>query len=203
MMVMKVATIKMKLLVLVLAAQLLKVNSNEDIDEEAIEEVFVELNRRIQEVKKFCSMQVSAVKQVAFSAVLHPPKTSGLGIIGPFSDIANLVHPHVITNTGGAYKAHTGVFTAPVKGVYFFTFTTHSWAKNADIGVALYRNQAEALRVCEHQDDGDNGDYATNSAALILEPGDTVSLRLPKGFQVAASVEFNIHTFSGFLLYQL
>ncbi|KAL6490005.1 hypothetical protein MHYP_G00003500 [Metynnis hypsauchen] len=40
---------------------------------------------------------------------------------------------------------------------------TYSWANNADIGVALYRNQVEALRVCEHQDDGNNGDYATSS----------------------------------------
>ncbi|KAL7879637.1 hypothetical protein SRHO_G00018910 [Serrasalmus rhombeus] len=39
--------------------------------------------------------------------------------------------------------------------------------------------------------------------ALIQEPGNTVSVRLPKGFQVATSVEFNRHTFSGFLLYQL
>ncbi|XP_036452477.1 complement C1q tumor necrosis factor-related protein 3-like [Colossoma macropomum] len=198
MMVMKITVIKMKLLVLVLAAQLLKVNSIEE--EDILEKVFEELNKRIQAVKISCQ-----VRKVVFSAALQPPvvTSSGFGIIGPYSNISMLIHSHIITNIGNAYNPNTGVFIAPVKGVYFFTFTTYSWAKNADIGVVLYRNQEEVLRVWEHQGEGDNEDYATNSAALVLQPLDTVSLRLPKGFQVATSIDDNRHTFSGFLLYQL
>ncbi|KAL6490004.1 hypothetical protein MHYP_G00003490 [Metynnis hypsauchen] len=198
MMVMKITVIKMKLLMLVLAAQLLKVNSIKE--EDILEKVSEELNKRIQEVKESCQ-----VRKVAFSAALQPPivTSSGFGIIGPHSNITILVHGHVITNIGSAYNPKTGMFIAPVKGVYFFTFTTYSWAKNANIGVVLYQNQKEVLRVWEHQGEGDNEDYGTNSATLVLEPLDTVSLRLPKGFQVAASFNDNRHTFSGFLLYQL
>ncbi|KAL7879635.1 hypothetical protein SRHO_G00018890 [Serrasalmus rhombeus] len=71
------------------------------------------------------------------------------------------------------------------------------------IRVVLYHNQVEVLRVLEYHDSWDKEDYATSSAALALEPNDTISHRLPKDFQVATSAESNVHIFSAFLLYQL
>ena len=99
------------------------------------------------------------------------------------------------------HVVHAGMFTAPVDGTYFFTFTTYAWATKASIGLALYQNEKEMVRVYEYQDSGDDEDYATNSATLALKKGDTVSLRLPKDFRASASVEDNRATFSGFLLY--
>lgn len=95
------------------------------------------------------------------------------------------------------------MFTAPVKGLYFFTFTTYSWIAKKDIGVELWRNHEEIICVWETQDDGDNKDYATNSVVLQLEVGDQVWMRLPEGFYVAASNKHNINTFTGFLLRQM
>ncbi|KAI4881650.1 hypothetical protein NFI96_013656, partial [Prochilodus magdalenae] len=186
---------KMKLLVLMLAVQLLWVNPSMEDSKE-----YKELSKRIEEVKRSCQ-----VRKVVFSASLRPSvyDSSGFGKIGPYSSKAILAHKHIITNIGNAYNPYSGVFTAPVRGVYFFTFTTYSWVKEANIGASLYRNQQEMLQIWEHQDSGDNEDYATNSAALILEKGDTVYLLLHNDFQVAASVNANVHTFSGFLLYQL
>ncbi|XP_062374919.1 cerebellin-3-like [Sardina pilchardus] len=141
-------------------------------------------------------------KEVAFSAALQPSSwgNSGYGKMGPFGTDITLAHGKILTNVGGAYS-NKGVFTAPVKGVYFFTFTTYSWAAEADIGVKLMKNNEEVLLVWETQDKGDNEDYASNSVLLELEVGDKVYMRLPKGYQVAASKYSNIHTFSGFLLY--
>ncbi|XP_076142556.1 uncharacterized protein LOC143124732 [Alosa pseudoharengus] len=142
-------------------------------------------------------------REVAFTAALQPSSwdNGGFGRIGPFDIEITLVHGKALTNVGGAYDSNIGVFTAPVKGVYFFTFTTYSWVAEADIGVKLMKNNEEVLLVWEWQDKGDNEDYASNSVLLELEVGDRVYMRLPKGYQVAASIKSNIHTFSGFLLY--
>ena len=93
------------------------------------------------------------------------------------------------------------MFTAPVKGIYFLTFTTYSWVYEADIGIKLMKNNQEVLLVWETQDKGDNEDYASNSVVLELEVGDRLYMSLPKGYSVAASINSNINTFSGFLLY--
>ncbi|XP_063047861.1 cerebellin-3-like [Engraulis encrasicolus] len=142
-------------------------------------------------------------KHVAFTAVLQPPSVYkwGLGEIGQYSYDMTLIHQKVLTNVGQAYSTNSGMFTAPVRGVYFFTFTTYCWLTDMDTGVKLMKNREEMLLVWERQDKGDNEDYATNSAVLSLEMYDEVYLQLPKNFKVHANMWSNIHTFSGFLLY--
>uniref|UniRef100_A0A674DMZ6 Heavy metal-binding protein HIP-like n=1 Tax=Salmo trutta TaxID=8032 RepID=A0A674DMZ6_SALTR len=142
---------------------------------------------------------------VAFSAALRPPTqdSQGYGNTGPFQADTNLVHTHVITNVGNAFSPRTGVFTAPVNGVYYFTFTSYTWKNEANIGVALYKNHEEVALVYEYQDKGDNEDFASNGATLQLAKGDTVSLVLPSGFQVTGNAFRNLSTFSGFLLFHI
>ncbi|XP_030644613.1 complement C1q tumor necrosis factor-related protein 3-like [Chanos chanos] len=142
---------------------------------------------------------------VAFTAVLRPsnPDKDGFGNTGPFSQETTLIHSRALTNVGDAYDPASGIFTAPVKGVYYFTFTTYAWAKEADIGVSLYKNHQQVLLVWEFQDKGDNEDFASNSATLLLEKGDTVYMRLPSGLQVTSNQNTNLSTFSGFLLFPM
>ncbi|XP_013990115.2 complement C1q tumor necrosis factor-related protein 3 [Salmo salar] len=142
---------------------------------------------------------------VAFSAALRPPTQDkqGFGNTGPFQADTNLVHTHVITNVGNAFSPRTGAFTAPVNGVYYFTFTSYAWIKEANIGVALYKNHEQVVLVDEYQDKGDNEDFASNGATLQLAKGDTVSLVLPSGFQVTSNAFKNFSTFSGFLLFHV
>ncbi|KAL2096947.1 hypothetical protein ACEWY4_006154 [Coilia grayii] len=152
---------------------------------------------------RLAASEKTAKGSVAFTAALQPPSwdKTGNGHIGPFSTEMTIIHQKVLTNVGQAYDSKTGVFTAPVRGVYFFTFTTYSWVKEANIGVKLMKNSEEVLLVWEWQDKGDNEDFASNSVLLELKVGDRVYMRLPSGYRVAASIWSNIHTFSGFLLY--
>ncbi|XP_076829542.1 complement C1q-like protein 2 [Brachyhypopomus gauderio] len=190
--------VKMKLVLLVVATLLLKVKSLVTEDEE---NPLQKLNNRVDSLERLCTGT-----KVVFSVAMRPPsveKGTTFGQTGPYDKSSILIHEHVITNIGDAYDTTTGIFTAPVKGVYFFTFTTYSWVSKSDIGVSLYKNYDEVLLIWETQDRGDNEDYASNSVTLILEQGDKVYLNLPSGFQVASSLTSNIHTFSGFLLHQL
>ncbi|KAI4806649.1 hypothetical protein KUCAC02_017464 [Chaenocephalus aceratus] len=59
----------------------------------------------------------SSGTKVAFSAALSPGK------FGPYNTETPLVYRRSITNLGGAYSSNTGVFTAPVRGAYYFRFT--------------------------------------------------------------------------------
>ena len=55
--------------------------------------------------------------KVAFTAVVSPPILDNLGAGQP------IVFDRVITNIGNCYDKITGIFTAPVKGVYVFEMT--------------------------------------------------------------------------------
>uniref|UniRef100_A0A8C7FT11 C1q domain-containing protein n=2 Tax=Oncorhynchus kisutch TaxID=8019 RepID=A0A8C7FT11_ONCKI len=158
------------------------------------------LRREVEDLRKSCNSV-----GVAFSAALRPSiqDNEGYGNTGPFQENTNLVHSHVITNVGNAFSPRTGAFTAPVHGVYYFTFTSYAWKKEANIGVALYKNQEQVALVYEYQDKGDNEDFASNGATLQLAKGDIVYLVLPSGFQVTSNAYKNLSTFNGFLLFQV
>ena len=138
----------------------------------------------------------AADTKVAFSAGLKDT-----GFIESGNNELNLVFTRIITNVGQAYSEKTGIFTAPVKGVYFFRFTLADALTTRWVYIRMVKNEEEVLKMGEYNTDGHRS-YLTDGVTLQLEKGDKVNLRLPAGnrLQEEATVR---NTFSGFLLFPL
>ncbi|KAK9527866.1 hypothetical protein VZT92_014390 [Zoarces viviparus] len=132
--------------------------------------------------------------KLAFSAGL-----TSSGHIGPFTTETPLIYGRVFTNIGGAYNLTTGIFTAPVKGVYYFRCTAFNNKKGEWMAVNLYHNSQIIL----HNSEIANGHTTIANAILLqLEQGSVVYMCLQKNCGLYDdSTTWN--TFSGFLLFPL
>uniref|UniRef100_A0A3P8RQ17 C1q domain-containing protein n=1 Tax=Amphiprion percula TaxID=161767 RepID=A0A3P8RQ17_AMPPE len=109
--------------------------------------------------------------KVAFSAGL-----TDSGSVGPFDEERTLIFSKTMTNIGQAYNQTAGVFMAPVRGVYFFSFTAADYLKGY-MGLYLYWNDQPIMRA-------------------------TGPLSLPASYRLYDDNR-NFSLFSGFLLFQL
>ncbi|XP_031435089.1 complement C1q-like protein 2 [Clupea harengus] len=137
-------------------------------------------------------------RRVSFSASLV---TSGSETFGPFSKPTTLIYRHVITNTGSAYNPYTGVFRAPVRGVYYFAvFVYGGGHASTTTGVSLHKNEEHVVIAYSHQPSLQYS--SSNGASLLLEVGDVVYVKLWPNAWVHDS--YNHHTtFSGNLLFPM
>lgn len=161
--------------------------------------------------------------KVAFSADL------GIrGNLGPQTTEITLTFNNVLTNIGNNYNSITGtlscsqclsfssdpfynfdltvlsmagLFTAPVKGVYYFRFTICGLQINQSTGASLYKNGQKIVSVGQWLFHNQHR-YASNGAVLQLEVGDVVCMKLLPGYTIYDSPD-NLSTFSGFLIYPL
>uniref|UniRef100_A0A3Q3GM77 C1q domain-containing protein n=1 Tax=Labrus bergylta TaxID=56723 RepID=A0A3Q3GM77_9LABR len=162
----------------------------------ALELPFLQTRLRASELTVEQLRRKSADDQkVAFSAGL-----TDSGPVGPFDEERTLIFSKVITDIGNAYNQTTGVFRAPVRGLYFFSFTAADYQKGY-MGLHLYRNN---LPIIFNLDLNDHGGYAStsNGVALQLEAGDEVRLSLPASYRLYDDVR-NFSVFSGFLLFAI
>ncbi|XP_078018762.1 uncharacterized protein LOC117264847 [Epinephelus lanceolatus] len=133
--------------------------------------------------------------KVAFSAGL-----TDAGHVGPFNTEITLKFSKVFTNIGQAYSPTTGIFTAPVRGVYNFRFTVWNNRTTAWMGAYLYHNEK---RMTYSFDLNDNRFVSVSNALILqLEKGDVVYMALPSGHGVFDD-SHNRTIFSGFLLFAL
>ncbi|XP_056225959.1 complement C1q-like protein 3 [Seriola aureovittata] len=130
--------------------------------------------------------------------VVFSVKAEEGGAYGPFCSEKTLKYNTVITNIGDAYDVFTGVFTAPVAGVYYFTFFYHAGGHHVS-KLILHKNKEPVVMTSDHKSgSSDTADNGGNAVFLKLEKGDKVCVHLPAGCHVWAS---NGHTtFSGFLV---
>lgn len=148
---------------------------------------------QIEELKR----ENSDRPKVAFSLSLTDE-----GRIGPFNTDVTLKFTKVFTNFGQAYNPSTGIFTAPVRGVYYFRFTTWDLqGSNGWLGVRVFHNDKRVMWN-DQFDDSQVRAIISNALILQLEKGDEVYLVLPPDRYMFDN--FNNHsTFSGFLLFPL
>ncbi|XP_070767394.1 complement C1q-like protein 4 [Enoplosus armatus] len=136
------------------------------------------------------------VPKVAFAVSL-----GGNGLQKTTSGSKTLVYKDVLTNIGQAYSSETGVFTAPVRGVYYIRFTANS-PTDFPMSAVLYKNDAEIQLIVHEQPSGEGSDTASNGATLLLEEGDKLSLQLWLNTQIWDNSNHH-STFSGFLLFPM
>ncbi|XP_059201128.1 complement C1q-like protein 2 isoform X2 [Centropristis striata] len=121
------------------------------------------------------------------------------GNIGPFNTHIILTYKNVYSNTG-SYNPATGIFTAPVRGVYYFSYSGHN-SSSRPMGLHLMKNGAHMVMVYNHAA-GNRWETATNGMTLQLEVGDQVYMRLIANTWIFDNG--NRHsTFIGFLLFPL
>ncbi|BFZ13397.1 hypothetical protein BsWGS_16436 [Bradybaena similaris] len=85
-----------------------------------------------------------------------------------------LSESEVLINNGGAYDAHTGVFTSPVSGVYLFSASILSGFNSTIETTITLNGQHDVSRI--YSGAFKNRGYGSNTVILNLRKGDEVSV---------------------------
>ncbi|KAL3054899.1 hypothetical protein OYC64_017762 [Pagothenia borchgrevinki] len=136
------------------------------------DDIVRDLEAKLKYTEKQEDLRADQGQHVAFGASLGP-----VGDVGPFNAAITLTYKKVFTNTG-AYNPGTGIFTAPVKGVYYFSFSGHHFSSKP-MGLRLMKNGEQMVIVYNHAA-GNRHETATNGMILQLEVGDQVYMKLWK-----------------------
>ncbi|XP_035530863.1 filament-like plant protein 1 [Morone saxatilis] len=132
--------------------------------------------------------EVSA--KVAFSATIT---ASPNVFTGPANTRNILIFNKVLTNIGNAYNSKTGLFTAPLNGVYHFSFMTFGYSCYTS-GAILVKNGHHQVSTWEFKGP-DTSDTTSNTVILELKAEETVNIILWWGGKIHSSV------FTGFLIF--
>ncbi|ROL55181.1 Complement C1q-like protein 4 [Anabarilius grahami] len=156
------------------------------------------MDERIQKLEETLTKVLSENedKKVAFSAGLL---AFGTEKIGPIGDTKTLEYKKVFSNVGNAYDSNTGIFTAPVKGVYYFRFYGHCHG-GTTMAVSLLKNGQNQCSV--HSARPASNSNASNGVVLTLEIGDQIYTVLWRNTWVYDDPA-SYTSFSGFLIFPL
>ncbi|XP_029292826.1 complement C1q-like protein 2 [Cottoperca gobio] len=135
--------------------------------------------------------------QVAFSATLRDNST---GNIGPFTINTPLKYKKIFANTGNSYNPATGIFTATVRGTYFFRFSMFNNVSPTPNSVVSLMKNGERLTSVWDTAGSDANDMGSNAVVIALDVGDNVYVELQANRMVYDN-HMNYNTFSGFLLF--
>ncbi|XP_019751739.1 complement C1q tumor necrosis factor-related protein 3-like [Hippocampus comes] len=134
----------------------------------------------------------AAKAPVSFAAALVA--TQEWTHLGPFNTDTTLVFKNVITNVGNGYDSNTGIFTAPVRGLYFIVFNGNV-GKSGSLNAAVIKNGINMFAIYDTQGTFSS---ATNGMPLVLEEGDKLWVTLWANQSIFD--QSRLSTFSGFLL---
>jgi len=116
-------------------------------------------------------------EKIAFHAYLSstiPGTTSG----------QTIVFNRVNTNLGGGYNATTGVFTAPVAGIYVCSLTFYMYyfsSYGAGGELQIIKNGVNQMSVFLELDSNADEGSASGTAVLSLNKGDQVHVQADRG----------------------
>ncbi|XP_026209012.1 complement C1q tumor necrosis factor-related protein 3-like [Anabas testudineus] len=144
--------------------------------------------------------QVLELKNKERTKVVFSAAAGGNGQIGPYNANTVLIYRTVITNIGSAYSHFTGIFTAPVAGIYYFTFFYHAGGLET-ANLTLIKNNQVVVNAYDHKSLQDGADNGGNAVFLQLQEGDQVYMRLGAYSQVWGYNQRT--TFSGLLVSQV
>ncbi|XP_016107581.1 cerebellin 11 isoform X4 [Sinocyclocheilus grahami] len=148
----------------------------------------------IQELQK----QIKESPKVAFTASMSNTEDTHRG---PFSTETKLIFDKVLTNIGNAYNPATGVFTAPVKGVYYFRYSGSAFSSH-EMGLSIFKGTVRFVSSYEYNS-GERNDQMSNGAVMELDVGEEVHTRLWIRTWIFVDPRYNYSTFTGYLLYPL
>ncbi|PWS22480.1 hypothetical protein DKP78_18165, partial [Enterococcus faecium] len=84
----------------------------------------------------------------------------------------------VFSNTGSSYNPSTGIFTAVIKGMYFFRFSMfNNLSAVPNSVVSLMKNGVRLTSVWDTSG-SDPNDMGSNAVVIALEVGDQVYVEL-------------------------
>ncbi|XP_061175957.1 cerebellin-3-like [Saccostrea echinata] len=114
-----------------------------------------------------------------------------------------LIYDHEVTNIGNGYSRHSGTFTAPVAGVYVFTWNTFTVTNSGNqyMSIEITLN-SQPVGVTFVQG---GGDYAgvTGTVVLSIQKNDVIYTRTHKTYVPVGSIRSDNlmrSTFSGWCL---
>ncbi|XP_032439971.1 caprin-2-like [Xiphophorus hellerii] len=178
-------------------AKLEAVETNLKEKSEALETKLKEKQEVMETRQKETENQVLVLKKKDASNIAFSAATGGNGNIGPFNTDTTIIYRKLIINVGNAYNQHTGIFSAPVPGIYYFTFFYHA-AGTQVVNLSLMKNNEIVVTTYDHKTSQDGADNGGNAAFLQLQQGDHVYVRMYANSHVWQTD--HITTFSGVLL---
>ncbi|KAK7878643.1 hypothetical protein WMY93_030479 [Mugilogobius chulae] len=147
----------------------------ENLKAQQVELNALTISSTVTESKLETLVQDKKVQQVAFSAALLDS----------------------VSNIGNCYNKNTGIFTAPVRGVYHFEIFALS---NGNSAVDAYLKKNGQGVFMAHEDTTSGHGTGGNAVTLLLEPGDVIYVTLPPNRQLYDNQNHH-NTFSGHLLF--
>ncbi|XP_062300616.1 complement C1q-like protein 3 isoform X18 [Scomber scombrus] len=161
----------------------------------------LETKLRDTEIRQINSdSQIAELKNQERTKVIFSAAAGFGGTFGPFNTDKTLIYRAVKTNIGGAYSPSTGIFTAPVAGVYYFTLFHHAGKQYGTV-LYLYKNNQQVIMTQNHPAVHETAHNGANAVFLQLQPGDQVYVNMTANSHVYGTDHHT--TFSGFLVSQV
>ena len=128
---------------------------------------------------------------VAFSATVSPHD------YGPLGKNQVMIFDRVLTNIGNAYHAHSGIFTAPVHGVYFVSVTVSGWVHT--MGHSYLHVMQSGNSLCSIW--AARGDQSSQTLILRLKKNDEIYVINSVASDIILGESYS--SFSGFLIFPI